>query len=89
MVSVPEQDWHIAGTIWGVSEQHLHIECPAEVSPGMTLSLSLIVPGTDHVICIEKALVTWTCGQEFGLRHLNLKASEAARLEAFVRNKIV
>jgi hypothetical protein len=68
MISVPHQDWHVAGTVWGLSEHHLHIECPAKVSPGMTLSLSLVVPGTDQAIRVDQALVTWTRDCEFGVR---------------------
>ncbi len=68
MISVPRQDWHVAGTVWGLSENHLHIECPAKVSPGMTLSLSLVVPGTDQAIRFDEALVTWARGSEFGVR---------------------
>ncbi len=34
----------------------------------MTLSLSLVVPGTDQAIRVDEALVTWTRGSEFGVR---------------------
>jgi hypothetical protein len=68
MIRVPHQDWHVAGTVWGLSQHHLHLECPAKVSPGMTLALSLVVPGTDQAIRVDEALVTWTRGSEFGVR---------------------
>lgn len=77
MVSLPEQDWHVAGTIWGCSPNHLHIECPVSVFPGMTISLFLIYPGTDQAIRINEALVTWARGSEFGVHLRELETTDA------------
>ncbi len=67
VISFPHQGWHVAGMVWGFSNNHLHIECPTETSPGMTLRLSLVIPGTDQIIGIDEALVTWSRGFEFGV----------------------
>jgi len=86
MVSFPEQDWHVAATIWGCSPRHFHIECPVSVSPGMTISLFVICPGTDQAIRIEEALVTWAGRNEFGIAIERVQPSESQRLFELVNN---
>ncbi len=80
MVSFPEQDWHVAATIWGCSATHFHIECPTPVSPGMTLSLFFLYPGTDQALRLTDALVTWSGQGEFGIQVQQLQTGEAHQL---------
>lgn len=88
MVSVPQQDWHVAGIIWGLSAKHLHVECPVAASPGMTVSLFFIYPGTDEAFHLDEALVTWVRGHEFGFGLVNVQAGETVRLEQYVIGQI-
>lgn len=88
MVSFPEQDWHVAATVWGCSTQHFHIECPVPASPGMTVSLFFIYPGADEAFHLDEALITWARGHEFGLRLVNAQAGETVRLEQYVMGEI-
>lgn len=81
-MSFPEQDWHVAGTIWGCSAKHFHIECPVAVSPGMTISLFLIYPGTDQALRLDEVLVTWSRRGEFGI-HIQQQPAEAHQLNQF------
>lgn len=80
MVSFPEQDWHVAATIWGCSSKHFHIECPTPASPGMTLSLFFICPGTDQALHLDDALVTWASRGEFGIQVQQLQLGESHHL---------
>lgn len=84
MVSFPEQDWHVAATVWGCSVQHFHIECPVSVSPGMTISLFLIHPGTDQALRLDEALVTWSRRGEFGIQVQQLQLAESNQLNQFL-----
>jgi len=60
---------------------HCHVESQADVTPGMTLSVFVILPDTRRVLVLEEALVTWVRAAEFGLRLNALRRDDAAQLE--------
>ena len=59
-----------SGTIWGFYPHRCHVESELLVSPGMTLSLSLHLPGAPG-IRIERSLVTWSRPSEFGMQFVH------------------
>ncbi|MEX5283816.1 MAG: hypothetical protein NW700_19865 [Nitrospiraceae bacterium] len=52
------------------------------VSPGMTISLFLIYPGTDQALRLDEVLVTWSRRGEFGI-HIQQQPAEAHQLNQF------
>ena len=70
-----------AGKIVGLSMHHCHVESQADVTPGMALSVFVILPDTRRVLVLEEALVTWVRTEEFGLRLNALRSDDAAQLE--------
>ena len=69
-IVVHDEDRLGSGTIWGFYPQRCHVESALLVSPGMTLSLSLHLPGAPG-IRIERSLVTWSRPSEFGMQFVH------------------
>lgn len=61
-----------------------HIESSVAVSPGMIVSLYLMLPDALQDIAIETALVTWARHGEFGIHIQHLQAAEAHQLKQFL-----
>ena len=73
-IVVQHEDLLGPGTIWGFYPHRCHVESDLPVSPGMTVSLSLHVPGAAG-IRLEQGLVTWSRPSEFGVRFAPRAAS--------------
>jgi hypothetical protein len=73
-VYVQHEDNIGIGTVWGFYPQRCHVESPLPVCPGMTVSLSLHLPGTGRVR-IEQCLVTWARSSEFGLQFTHVSST--------------
>ena len=56
-----------SGTIWGFYPGRCHVESDVPVGPGMTVSLSIHLPGAARVK-LEQGLVTWARASEFGVQ---------------------
>jgi hypothetical protein len=52
------------GTVWGFYPHRCHVESDLLVSPGMTVSLLLHLPGTSR-LKLQQGLVTWSRASEF------------------------
>ena len=78
-----------AGKIVGLSMHHCHVESQADVTPGMALSVFVILPDTRRVLVLEEALVTWVRAEEFGLRLNALRSDDAAQLETHLASQKV
>jgi len=72
------------GRIVGLSMRHCHVESQADVTPGMTLSLFVILPETRRALVLDEALVTWVRTAEFGLRLNVLRCEDAVHLELYL-----
>ncbi len=68
-VYVHHEDMIGAGTVWAFYPHRCHVESQVPVFPGMTVSLSLQLPGAGRVK-IEQGLVTWARASEFGLQFM-------------------
>lgn len=77
-----------AGHLWNLSLTGCRVDGSVSVRTGTRLTLLVHLPGKQAFIVIREAQVVWTRGQEFGLRLVSMHASEAARLDTFVRNQI-
>ncbi len=78
-----------AGKIVGLSMHHCHVESQADVTPGMAISVFVILPDTRRVLVLEEALVTWVRTEEFGLRLNALRSDDAAQLETHLASQKV
>jgi len=62
------------------------IESPVTVEPGVSLKLSIYVPGLDWPLMIEAASVQWMRGKIFGLAFIRIRDTERQRLEQVIND---
>lgn len=72
------------GTAWNLSLNGWRIDGTHPVEPGMVVTLCVFLPGQHPTIFIDRAIIRWSRGQEFGIEVNSIKADEYARLEQFV-----
>ena len=72
------------GTVWNVSIGGWRVDSDMTVEPGTALTLYIMLPDTKQAILVDKALVSWSRGKEFGLMTDTMKAPDASRLRDFV-----
>lgn len=77
-----------SGTVREISKQGWRVEGNYCVHTEMTLSLSVLLPGLVVPLNIQKVIVRWTRGHEFGLQVLEMQAPEWDRLVRFVESII-
>lgn len=66
-IVVHDEDRLGSGTVWAFYPHRCHVESQLRVSPGMTVSLSLHLPGAAGVR-LAHGLVTWARASEFGIQ---------------------
>lgn len=74
------------GVMLDLSMGGCRIESPVTVEPGVSLKLSIHVPGLNWPLMIEAASVQWVSGQIFGLAFIQIRDAERQRLEQMVRD---
>jgi hypothetical protein len=74
------------GTTHNLSRNGWRIDGDHPVKPGMRLALSLLLQGDDVPVKVEHAIVRWQCEGSFGLRIVEMKPSEWARLGRPIAN---
>lgn len=72
------------GTILNLSRSGCKVHSYLKVLTGMDLRLCLYLPGEERSIEIERALVRWTRGVEFGLQFLDMQSQDSDRLFQFI-----
>lgn len=72
------------GTAWNLSLNGWRVDGTQPVEPGMVLTLCVFLPGQYPTVFIDRAIVRWSRGQEFGIEVGSIKADEQTRLEQFV-----
>lgn len=72
------------GIAWNLSLNGWRVDGTQPVEPGMVLTLCVFLPGQYPTVFIDRAIVRWSRGQEFGIEVGSIKADEQARLEQFV-----
>lgn len=69
---------------WNLSLNGWRVDGTQPVVPGMIFTLCVVLPGQQPTVFIDRAVVRWSRGQEFGIEVSSIKADEQARLEQFV-----
>ena len=73
-IVVHDEDLRGRGTIWGFSPRRCHVESELLLNPGLTVSLSLHLPGASDVKP-QQVLVARSRASEFGVRFAHLPAA--------------
>ncbi len=70
-----------------LSVRGCRISSPTRVTRGTELQLQLILPENEHYspVDVERAVVQWTEGDEFGAEFLQLTTEAAERIRQFAR----
>ncbi|MDR4478488.1 MAG: PilZ domain-containing protein [Nitrospira sp.] len=72
------------GIAWNLSLNGWRVDGTHPVEPGAVVTLCVFLPGLHPTVFIDRAVVRWSRGQEFGIEVNAIKADERARLEQFV-----
>lgn len=72
------------GIAWNLSLDGWRVDGTHPVEPGMVVTFCVFLPGQHPTVFIDRAIVRWSRGQEFGIAVSSIKADEHARLEQFV-----
>lgn len=75
------------GTVLDISKSGCRVQCPCELKQGSIIELWLFMPNYEWPLRIERALVRWAKGEEFGLEFANLRPSQRERLRQFLRRR--
>ncbi|MET0514624.1 MAG: PilZ domain-containing protein [Nitrospiraceae bacterium] len=73
-----------AGTVWNLSVSGWRVDGTNEVQTGMVFTLLVMLPEYYKTIIIERAIVRWTRGREFGLQIGAIHHRDTGRLKEFV-----
>ena len=72
------------GTVWNLSVSGWRVDGTCEVKTGMVFTLLVMLPEYHKTIIIERAIVRWTRGLEFGLQIGAIHHTDTGRLKQFV-----
>ena len=73
-----------SGIAWNLSLNGWRVDGTHPVDPGTVVTLGIFLPGQHPTVFVDRAIVRWSRGQEFGVEVNTIKADEQARLEQFV-----
>ncbi len=73
-----------SGIAWNLSLNGWRVDGTHPVDPGTVVTLCIFLPGQHPSVFVDRAIVRWSRGQEFGVEVNTIKADEQARLEQFV-----
>lgn len=76
------------GTVLDISKSGCRVHCPCDLEEGASLELWLFIPNYDWPLRVERAVVRWKDGEQFGLDFLNLRPSQRERLRQFLRQRV-
>ena len=74
------QDFECEGELFGISTMGCQAQSRVEVEVGMELQLSVDIPNFFWPLLIDKAIVRWTNGINFGLEFVEILPAERDRL---------
>ncbi len=72
------------GTVWNLSRTGWRIDGNRSVIPGDHLTLVVYLPNKKRLALVDRAVVRWSRGKEFGLENVQVEADNDARLSGFV-----
>jgi PilZ domain len=79
-----EHDFEGEATILDLSTNGCQATSLTEVQVGATLRLSLFLPDQKWPLRIDKALVRWVRGQNFGLEFTGIRSAQRERVRAII-----
>ena len=74
------------GKLFNLSPGGGAIECDASVQSGTVLTLRVHLPSLNKPIEVDRAEVTWTAGDDFGVQFLQLGPQERERLDQVIED---
>jgi len=72
------------GFVWNLSPKGCRVDAEKHVPAGTELMITLHLEKADEKIHVHRAVVAWSCGQEFGLRIHDIEPPEARRLKRYL-----
>lgn len=72
------------GFVWNLSLKGCRVDAEKHVPAGTELMITLHLEKADEKIHVHRAVVAWSCGQEFGLRIHDIEPPEARRLKRYL-----
>jgi hypothetical protein len=75
-----------SGVIFNLSPGGAAIESGAVVHSGTILTLRVHQPSLNQPIAVDRAEVTWTAGDDFGVQFLQLGSQEQERLNRVIED---
>lgn len=70
--------------VWNMSLNGWRADGTRIVTIGMVLSLFVILPQSNKTVIVERAIVRWSRGQEFGLETGIIHPIDSSRLRTFI-----
>ena len=77
-----------AGVIWNISMDGWRADGTCTVTIGTVLSLFVILLHSNKTVIIERAVVRWSRGQEFGLQTGIIHPIDSGRLRTLISNLV-
>ncbi len=72
------------GRVWNLSRTGWRVDGDRGVIPGDHLTLCVYLPPRKGLVFVDRAIVRWSRGKEFGLENVHVEADNYARLGRFV-----
>ena len=72
------------GSVWNLSHKGWRVDGEQEMAVGTVVALCVFLPDEQVPMTIERAIVRWSRGQEFGLETLYLRPEQQDRFRRFV-----
>lgn len=82
------QETQGSGMVWNMSLNGWRADGTCALTIGMVLSLFVILPRLNKTVIVEKAVVRWSRGQEFGLQTGIIHPIDSGRLRTFISNLV-
>lgn len=76
------------GTVWNFSRKGWRVDGEHDVPVGTVLALCVFLPDQRVPMTIERAIVRWSRGQEFGLETLYMQPEQNVRFKCFVKDLV-
>jgi hypothetical protein len=77
-----------AGTVWNLSCGGWRVDTEIPLTRGTVLKLFVMLPEVPQGVIVERAIVTWSRGQEVGLAILRIHPQDATRLQHVIAKSL-
>lgn len=72
------------GRVWNLSRTGWRVDGDRGVIPGDHLTLCVYLPPRKGLVFVDRAIVRWSRGKEFGLENVQIEQDNDTRLSRFV-----